>query len=599
MGARLVPCVWLRLGRAACDLVVLSIVAALLSSCNFNESQSATPGNAPCSFGGLVLVPVVCVRAEPERHQDGTWTYPLSNPKIAGLHPGSILVVARKSVRRVESVRRTGDQVTLTTDAVPLTEVVKDGRIPLNASITPNSIERTVDQPPPPPPAEPPHTVSPTPSQSSTSPTPPSTSPTPRPPVTPVVSASVRTLSEVYQGSCSPDEPGQGPTFEATISVSDGPVAVAYHWTLTDPKGSTKSIPATLTFTGTGPQTQTADYSVPVAQYAPDTTNEGQISLQVDSPSIAAAPEHLPYQINCSPISPSTSTSTSTSVVGSGSRLVKDQSANLLANVVSVGGYQIQPSLTLSKDSFRIGVVASRQIGPATLTWEVHGELKDFLSGGALRIVNHQLRDSGLDTTRLRGQLRLDWSLSAAVPQAVLDRLSLDLPIRLFVQPLLVGDFPVFLAVEIHLHVGPEFTPGQALHGYTSISFSGSQGFHIHLRAIDRPRGPSIHGLRLDAGIKDLLRLPTLKAWVDFPYISLGDDFYSTGAWLWTSPRMAVNIAPGHNPGLCARAETDASASVGTEFQLFGLREALSTQIYDRSLRPTVSFPRNPECITG
>jgi hypothetical protein len=59
-------------------------------------------------------------------------------------------------------------------------------------------------------------------------------------------------------------------------------------------------------------------------------------------------------------------------------------------------------------------------------------------AGGALRIVNHQLRDSGLDTTRLCGQLRLDWSLSAAVPQAVLDRLSPDLPIRLFAQPLLV-----------------------------------------------------------------------------------------------------------------------------------------------------------------
>ena len=233
------------------------------------------------------------------------------------------------------------------------------------------------------------------------------------------------------------------------------------------------------------------------------------------------------------------------------------------------------------------------------LTWKLHGELEDFLSGGALHIVSHQLRDSSLGTTRLRGQLRLDWSLSAGVPEAVVKSLSLDLPIRLFVQPLLVGDFPVFLAVEIHLQIGPEFTPGQALHGYASVSFSGGQGLSIHLRAIDRPNGPSIGGLRLDPGIRDLFRLPTLRAGVDFPYLSLGDDFYSTGAWLWTSPRMSISIRPGQDPGPCARAVTDVSSSVGTEFQLFGLRAALSTQVFDHPFPPGVSFPRRPECVAS
>lgn len=597
MGAGVVPHVWRWPGRAVCALVVLTVLAILSAGCSIgggnNGSPSALSENVPCAFGALVLVPVVCVRAEPARHPDGTWTYPLSNPKAARLHPGSILVVARRSVRRVESVRRIGDQVTLTTAAVPLTEVVQDGTIPLDALVTPSSIKRTVDQPPQAPsPESPRSTISPPPS---------STSPTP-PPVTPVVSASVRTVSAAYSGVCS--AAGQGPTFDAVISVSSGPVTIAYHWTLTDPKGSTTPVPRTLTFPGTGPQTETALYSVPVDHYGAGTINDGQISLQLDSPRTTAAPEQLRYEISCSSASPSPSTtspSTSPSPSGtgitSGSGLAGDQRAALVAAVFQpVDGYQIVPSLTLGENAFLVDVVASRQVGPAMLTWRVHGELKDFLSGGAVRIVGHQLRDSSLDTTRLRGKLRFAWSLSAAVPESVSSRLSLDLPIRLFVQPLLVGDFPVFLEAEIRLDVGPEFRPGQALHGYASVSFSGSQGLRVHLLAIDRPTGPSIGGLRLDPGIRDLLRLPTLRASVEFPYLSLGDDLYSNGVWLWTSPRIDVSIAPGHNPVLCARADADINASVGVEFELFGLHDTLSTAVFDHPLPPAVSFPRSPEC---
>jgi hypothetical protein len=587
-----------RLSRPAYGLVVLIIFAVVLGGCTSGGKLSAIPKNAPCSFGGLVLVPVVCIRAQPARHPDGTWTYPASNPAAAELHPGSILVVARTSVRRVESVLRTGDRVALTTAAVPLTEVIKDGVIPLNASITPHNVKKTVDQPPPPPPPEPLQApIPPTPSPSHVSPS---------SPVTPVISVSVRVIRHTYTGFCSGTAADQWPAFRATISVSAGPVTVAYHWTLTDPKGTPTPIPGTLTFPGTGPQTQTTDYSVPVNQYVPGTTNNGDISLQVDSPRMAAIPGQLPYVVNCQPVVQSpTDTSTaspgpSTGIAVSGSRLGSHQPARLLASAAQAGNdYQIEPSLALSKDSFLVDVVATHQVGPAKLTWKVHGELQDFLSAGGLRIVDHQLRDSGLDATRLRGQLRFDWILSAAVPQAVLDRFSLDLPIRLFVVPLPVGDFPVFLAVEIHLHVGPEFTPGQALHGYASVSFSGGQGLGIHLHAIDQPKGLSIGGLHLDPGIRDLMKLPTLKAGVEFPYLRLGDDFYSTGAWLWTSPEIEIGIAPGHDPGPCVRAETDASASVGTEFELFGLREPLSTQIFDRPLPSAVSFPQNPECITG
>lgn len=584
--------------RAACGLAVLTVLATLLAGCQFSGEHNGITGSGPCSFGGLVLVPVVCIRAEPGQRRDGTWAYPASNPQAAGLRPGSILVVARRSVRRVESVQRVGDQVILTTAAVPLTEVVKDGTIPLNASITPSSIERTVDLPPPPPPPEPPQVpVSPGPSPSHTS-------QSPKPPVTPVISVSVRAIRNKYGGPCAAASADQGPAFEGTFSVSAGPVTVDYHWTLTDPKGATTSIPGSLTFPGSGPQTLTADYTVPVNQYVPDTDNEGTISLQVDSPGTAAASEQLPYNVYCTPVSPNppgtSPGSPSGSNIVSGSRPDGDQPARLLAHAgLEVDGYQVDPSLALSKDSFIVDIIASREIGPAELKWKVHGELENFLSGGALHIVSHHLRDSSLGTAGLYGQLRFDWSLSAQVPEGVVNSLSLDLPIRLFVQALPVGDFPVFLAVEIHLHVGPEFTPGQALHGFASVSFSGGQGLSIHLRAIDRPRGPSIGGLHLDSGIRDLFRLPTLRSSVDFPYISLGDDFYSTGAFLWTSPSMNISILPGHDPGPCARAETDANASVGTEFQLFGLRAALTTQVFDHPLPPAASFPPSPECTTS
>lgn len=581
---------WAR--RAAYCLAVLIVFATLLAGCKSTSVPEAS-GSRPCSFGGLILVPVVCVRAEPGQRSDGTWTYPASNPQAAKLRPGSILIVARRSVRRVESVQRAGNQVLLTTAAVPLTEVVKDGTIPLRASITPGSIERTVGLPPSPP-------------RESQTPTSPGQSPShashsPHPPVTPVISVTVRAIRDKYGGSCTAASAGQEPTFKGVFSVSAGPVTVKYHWTLTDPKGATTSIPGTLTFPELGPQTQTANYTLAVDQYVPGTDNEGTISLQVDSPRTTAAQQQPRYIISCASASPSPPViSPGGSNVVSGSRPARDQPAVLLAGAgLEVDGYKIDPSLALNKDSFIVDISATRGIGPAELKWSAHGELENFLSAGTLHIVSHQLRDSSFGTAGLHGQLRFDWSLSAQVPDGVANKLSLDLPIRLFVQALPVGDFPVFLTVAIHLHVGPEFTPGQALHGYASVSFAGGQGLSIHLRAIDHSKGPSIGRLHLDPGIRDLFTLPTLRSSVDFPYISIGDDFYSTGAFLWTSPRISINILPGHDPDSCARAETEASASVGTEFELFGLRAALITQVFDRALPPAASFPRNPECIAS
>ena len=124
---------------------MLAILAALLAGCTLGGTGPGS-GNASCSFGGLSLVPVICIRSEPGLHPDGTWTYPASNPVAATLHPGSIVVVAGKSVRRIESVTRIGSQLSLTTASVPLTEVIKDGKIPLTGSVTPGTVTKTVER---------------------------------------------------------------------------------------------------------------------------------------------------------------------------------------------------------------------------------------------------------------------------------------------------------------------------------------------------------------------------------------------------------------------------------------------------------------------
>jgi hypothetical protein len=579
-----------RLRRVGCIFAAVAVTASLIDGCGIGGNGPSE--NSPCNFGGLVLVPVVCVRAEPTQNPDGTWSYSTDNPKASLLHPGTILVVARKSVRRVETVQQANGKVIFTTAAVPLTEVIKDGTIPLSASITPGSVvsvHQVLAPAPPPEPEQP--TVSPPSSPSSV----------PSSVLAMVTGASVSTIRDSYKGDCSVATPDQEPTFTATISVSGGPVTVNYHWVLTDSQGSSTSVPRTLTFSGTGPQTLTDDYSIPVGQYPPGVRATGDISLQVDSPATAsgaAVPQQFRYLVDCSAVDVGPSGDS-----GSGppnAAPAGDPQARLLAQTgIVVDGYQLQPppSLTLGSNTFGVDVTASRQVGPALLTWKVHGELDDFLSGGAISIANHQLQNSGMNATGLRGQLRFDWTLSAAVPASIRDNLSLDLPIRLFVEPMPVGDFPVFLGLDINLHAGPEFTSGRALHGYASISFGGGQGLGIHGRALDTTTGLSFRGLSLDSGIRSLVGTPSWNAWVEFPYLSLGDDFYSAGAWLWASPRMEIKVVPGHDPGLCLLAATDGSASAGLEFQLFGLRDTVSTQLFHRPVFPGVSFPSSPACV--
>jgi hypothetical protein len=185
------------------------------------------------------------------------------------------------------------------------------------------------------------------------------------------------------------------------------------------------------------------------------------------------------------------------------------------------------------------------------------------------------------------------------LPAAVRNRLSLDLPVRLFIEPMLAGDFSVFLGVDINLHAGIDFTQVQALHGYASVSFGGSQRLDIHAGAHNNTTGLSLHELGLDSGIRRLIGMPTLDAWVQFPYLTLGDDLYPQGAWLWVSLQLEINIAGGGNPSLCALATTDGSASAGLEFQILGLHVGVSYPLFRRPVIPAESFPPSPACISS
>jgi hypothetical protein len=113
----------MRTGRRLRVMAVAAVSAAALLGCKPGLGAQAPVISGPCSFGGLVLVPVVCTRAQPAQRPDGSWAYPLANRQAARLHAGSILIVARRAVRRLVSARRSGSKVILITAAVPATEV--------------------------------------------------------------------------------------------------------------------------------------------------------------------------------------------------------------------------------------------------------------------------------------------------------------------------------------------------------------------------------------------------------------------------------------------------------------------------------------------
>jgi hypothetical protein len=574
-------------------LALAAVSAAALSGCQLGLGAQAPVVSGPCSFGGLVLVPVVCTRTQPAQRPDGNWAYPLANRQAARLHAGSILIVARRAVRRVVSARRSGSEVILTTAAVPATDVIRDGTIGLKGTISPRDVERLPLRPRPVLPPEPPTALPPPPPVTTRSSGP--------PPPTPTVTVSVSAVADgTYRGPC-PAPEGTGPEFQAVISVSTGPAVVHFRWTATSAVGlDAGSAPSSgqVAFPGTGYQTATVSYIVPVIQnsLSHDNFDYGQVQFQVDAPVAETAPEQPVYRIYCTSPPPNTSTpppGSSSPAVGAPAG---QQAALLAQDGLTIDDYEITPSLTLGRTAFQVSITAQRHVGPALLTWKVHGQLSGFQSAGTIRIARHQLRQSRLAVSGLHGTLRLDWSLAGAVPDAITKLLSLDLKIPLAALPLDVGDFPVFLALELHLHIGPEFRPGPALRGFASISFGGGTGVSVRARAIDHASGPSASGLRLNPGIRSLFRIPALDASVDFPYLSLSSDIYAANAWLWTSPSLQLTLTPGSDPGRCIRAAADVSAAAGAGFELFGQRAELSRQIFDHPLPPAASFPAHPTC---
>jgi hypothetical protein len=579
-------------GRAFAPLVAAMLGAAFIPACGLISSNLT---ESPCSYAGLHLVlGVVCFKNPPTVKSNGTWTWPSSDPKTKLLHRGSIIIVAKKAVRRVTSVRPKGSDVTVATAPVPLTEVIANGTIPLAPKGRARVLMSQVD------PANPkPVQLTPTPG-----------------PTTPVATVTVRSsvVRARYAGTC-PPPPDSAPAFQAVIAVSATPATVTYQWQTSVGGGS--GVQA-LDFPAGGPlhqvvSTNPADLS--------DQAGTGWIKIAVTGPNgQTASSAERAYQIICETVvqvseSASASASTSPSESASASPSVSASSAPKIwpgqdrpvksveladtraAAHWQIGRYSITPTLSFSH-GMAIGLTATCKLGRAVLTFSVSGTLGDFTSHGSLHIRNHQLTNSGMGGSGLRGNLVATWSLSAAVRQSLLSHLSLNVAIPLFSWPLLAGDFPIFLAAQAQLHVAPDFgQSASVLHGTADISFHGSQGLTMNEQSAPRGHGgleaaPPV--LRFGRAIP--FELPELDVAVTFPYLTIGDDFYDlTSALVWFGFTLDATTSAGTVPALCLYTDAQVYADVGISVQLFGLASGAAKQLYDHHVGPS-SFPANPVC---
>jgi hypothetical protein len=130
------------------------------------------------------------------------------------------------------------------------------------------------------------------------SPTKPDTgpSPSPSPSPSPTITVTVSAIKGSYTGSCPP--PANATTYQAVISVSSGPVTVSFRWT-SDNGGDSDPSTKTVTFPGTGPQSQTVTHNE--SFYLPDRTTTNSIAVNLLSPTIGQS-NHAPYQLTCVPI---------------------------------------------------------------------------------------------------------------------------------------------------------------------------------------------------------------------------------------------------------------------------------------------------------
>jgi hypothetical protein len=376
----------------------------------------------------------------------------------------------------------------------------------------------------------------------------------------------------------------------------------SWTWPTSDPKTKKLKKGIIVDFPAGGPLEQIVQFTQ--SGYLPGTTLKDWIKIYVTGPDgRVVASDPLGYEITCeqpsrSPQSPPVSPIPPTPGV-------RPATARALAYVYrsaqwTIGGYTFSdPTFSRQPGEFSVRVLATRQLGPADLTFDIRGTLSDFTSRGALRVRDRHLGQSSMGATGLAGRLAAYWSLSAAVPAAVTSRLSLNVSLPLFRWPLLVGDFPVFLAAEIRLHLAPEFSQSaRILHGHAEIGFSGSQGLTFDAQSPALGVGGLAHARRgLSFGPGSPFALPKLEFAVTFPYLEIGDDLYDpvAGALVWTGFTLGTVTASGTNPSLCLRIDALVHADVGVTAWLFGLRAGVSRQIYAHPIGSR-SRPPSPTC---
>ncbi|OLB76690.1 MAG: hypothetical protein AUI14_17965 [Actinobacteria bacterium 13_2_20CM_2_71_6] len=107
------------------------------------------------------------------------------------------------------------------------------------------------------------------------------------------VTATVSAIKGSYSGPCPP--PKTATTYQAVISVSSGPTTVTFRWTSSN-GGDTDPSTKTLTFPGTGPQSQTVTHNE--AFYLPGQTTNDWIAVDLMTPSSGQS-NHAPYRLTC------------------------------------------------------------------------------------------------------------------------------------------------------------------------------------------------------------------------------------------------------------------------------------------------------------
>jgi PKD domain/Divergent InlB B-repeat domain len=113
------------------------------------------------------------------------------------------------------------------------------------------------------------------------------------PPPPPTVTATVSAINGSYTGPCPP--PKTATTYRAVITVSSGPVTVTFRWTSSN-GGDTDPSTKTLTFSGTGRQSQTVTHNE--SFYLPGQTVNDWIAVDLMTPTSGQS-NHAAYQLTC------------------------------------------------------------------------------------------------------------------------------------------------------------------------------------------------------------------------------------------------------------------------------------------------------------